>query len=87
MADQNDNRTREEVLEAVLEIAKQALLEERRAREAAEDEVARLKAEKVKRCEKQLREALPGALARALWETRIYHRSVLTGRCCVAAGW
>ena len=31
--------------------------------------------------EERLREALPGALAWALWETRMYHRSVLTGRC------
>ena len=34
-----------------------------------------------------LRESLPGALARALWETRMHHRSVQTGRCCMAAGW
>lgn len=29
----------------------------------------------------QLREALPGALAWALWEAKTYHRSVLTNRC------
>ena len=73
MTDQNDTRTREELLEAL------------RVSEAL---VATLQAAQVRRRrEKQLRQALPGALARALWETRMYHRSVLTGRCCVAAGW
>lgn len=28
-----------------------------------------------------IREALPGAIAAALRQTRLYHRSVLTGRC------
>jgi hypothetical protein len=35
----------------------------------------------------RLREALPVALALALCESRAHHRSVLTGRCGVVAGW
>ena len=41
-------------------------------------ENAELKAAKVR---ERLRRELPRALAWAAWETRRYHRSVLTGRC------
>jgi predicted 2-oxoglutarate/Fe(II)-dependent dioxygenase YbiX len=33
------------------------------------------------RIESRLRRELPNALARALWQTRLYQCSVLTGRC------
>lgn len=78
MDDQKDNRTREQLLEA--------LRASEKAREAAEERARKAEAKVRRRREEQLREALPGALARALWETRMYHRSVLTGRCSVGSG-
>ena len=56
------------------------LEEQAKARVAAEQEV------RLHRHRERLREVLSNALASALWETRMYHRSVLTGRCGAGAG-
>ena len=79
MADLRDARIVE--LEELVDALR---VSEKASREAAK--AWRVKAAVAARVRRRLREALPGALARALWETRAYHRSVLTGRCGVAAG-
>jgi hypothetical protein len=42
---------------------------------------ALLEAQVITQRRERLRQALPSALAHALLETRMYHRSLLTGRC------
>jgi hypothetical protein len=49
--------------------------------DALEDVIRRLN--RIIRRQTQLRQALPNELAWALWETRAYHRTTLTGRCGV----
>ena len=91
MSGQQDTRTCEELLAALQaerearEAAEAALQAERKARKAAE---AALQAEReaavaeiALALREQLRRELPLALEWAVWESRRYHRSVLTGRC------
>lgn len=46
-----------------------------------------LQAQVIKQRREQLRRNLPIALAYAMRESRLYHRSLLTGRCGVVADW
>ena len=88
MSGQQDTRTCEELLAALQaerearEAAEAALQAER---EAAVAENARRDAQVWERralaLREQLRRELPRALVWAVWESRRYHRSVLTGRC------
>jgi hypothetical protein len=74
------------VLEADLRDLRAAFCRAMAARDAHITELE----EKLRVSEAELRAApvrrwLREALAQALWETRAYHRSILTGRCGVAA--
>lgn len=56
---------------------------------AAQEQIAQLQqqvADLVRRREQQMRQALQGAVALALHDSRLHHRSVLTGSCGMAAG-
>lgn len=73
------NLTRDELLEA-LQAAKARAKEAEARAEAAEQALKEVRMQ-------HLRQALRPALARALHETRLYHRTLLTGRCSASAGW
>ena len=87
---------RAEIAELKEQLRAQARQEERVAaveqarqeeRAAAAAMIAELQAQVIRIRQERLRVALPRALSWALWETRLYHKTALTGRCGAAAGW
>lgn len=92
MSDQPDNRTLEQVWEALQAVERRAAALEAQVA-ALEAQVAQLQGQvalaevRRRQQEQRLRQVLYSALAWALFETRLYHRPFLTGRSSVSAGW